>query len=305
MLKTLEPMLAQSRRDAFDDDRYLFEIKWDGTRAVSYIHERGHWRIRSRRGTWMESRYPELSELAALPAGTVIDGEIVVLEDGKPSFTRLQQRDNLSDPLRIEILSRRLPATYVPFDLLYLAGEDLTTQPLLERRRQLSELLQQFSSRHILHAEYVIGKGIRYFQHIEQARWEGVMAKRIDSPYSAGERSPDWLKIKVTQMDCFWVMGYVQRDQAQAVSALVVGERADGGWRYFAKVGSGFNEDQRHALYEHLSRLPEHDYGLKIDSAPVRWIAPRLRARIRYLELTQDKRLRSPVFECFVDDQSC
>lgn len=307
MLAPVEPMLAQARSEAFDSDRYLFEIKWDGTRAVCYTATGDkNWRIRNRRGLWIESRYPELAELTQLPADTVIDGEIVVLDDGKPNFPKLQQRDALSDPLRIELLSQRMPVTFVAFDLLYLEGEDLRALPLEQRRQKLQSLLQPLTFKHVLHSDFIIGQGIPYFAQIEKAQWEGIMAKRLGSSYQTGKRSDDWLKIKVTHMDVFWIMGYVQRENEPYVSALAVGEldEEQQQWRYFAKVGSGFNEQERQALYEHLSQLPEFEY--KVPDAPnaIRWIEPRLRARIKYLEITQDQHLRSPVFECFVHDQT-
>ncbi|MDH5327347.1 MAG: non-homologous end-joining DNA ligase [Gammaproteobacteria bacterium] len=304
MLDPIEPMLAQARAEAFDDDRYLFEIKWDGTRALCYTGNGDKtWRIRNRRGIWIETRYPELAELATLPADTIIDGEIVVLDNGQPSFPKLQQRDGLSDPLRIELLSQSMPVTFVAFDILALQGRDLRATPLQQRREQLKTLLQAHEFKHVLHSEYIIGKGIPYFAQIEKVQWEGVMAKRLNSTYQAGKRSDDWLKIKVSHMDDFWIMGYSQRDNKEPfVSALAVGTEENGQWRYFAKVGSGFNEAQRAALFEHLGQIPAHNYHLRDVPAEIRWIEPRLRARIKYLEITQDQRLRSPVFECFVND---
>jgi len=297
---TIAPMLAQSRPDAFDSNDYLFEIKWDGTRALAFIGDK--LKIQNRRLVNIQERYPELSELSQLPNETVIDGELVVLSDGKPSFEKLQQRDSLSDPLRIELLSERLPATFVAFDLLYLQGRPLLNQPLVKRREALLDLLRATSLRHVIHSDYITGNGIQYFEAIKRQHMEGIMAKRLDGLYLPGERSPSWLKIKVAECDVYWIVGYVAREDGSAISALLLAEQQDSQWQYRGKVGSGFNEQQRHALMEHLSQLPSYQYSLSGAPPQARWIIPRLRARIRYFEITKDLKLRSPVFEHFVTD---
>ena len=297
---TIAPMLAQSRPDAFDSDDYLFEIKWDGTRALAFITDTI--KIQNRRLISIQERYPELGELSLLPKQTVLDGEIIVLHNGKPSFAKLQQRDSLSDPLRIELSSQRLPATFVAFDLLYLRGQSLLKHPLLERRKLLQDLLHSTQLRHVIHSDYIVGKGVDYYQAIEQQQLEGIMAKRLDSLYLPGDRSSSWLKIKVTECDVYWIIGYIAREDGSAVSALLLGEQCNGRWIYRGKVGSGFNEPQRRALLEHLSQLPTHRYEVNDAPAQAHWITPRLRARIRYFEITKDLKLRSPVFEHFVAD---
>lgn len=297
---TIAPMLAQSRPDPFDSDEYLFEIKWDGTRALAFIGDQ--LKIQNRRLVCIQERYPELAELSRLPGQTVIDGELVVLCGGKPSFAKLQQRDSLSDPLRIQLSSERLPATFVAFDLLYLEGRALLSEPLIQRRRLLKDLAQSAGLPHLIHSDFITGNGIDYFKAIEGQQMEGIMAKRLDSRYLPGDRPASWLKIKVAQCDVYWIIGFTVRDDGSAVSALLLGERRDGRWQYRGKVGSGFNEPQRRALLEHLSQLPAQQYKFAGAPAPARWITPRLRARIRYFEMTKDMKLRSPVFEHFVAD---
>ncbi len=191
----VRPMLAQTA-EPFDSARHLFEIKWDGARCLAFIEPR-RMRLVSRRGLDVQQQYPELAGLSQLPAGTVLDGEVVVLEEGKPSLARLQQRAQLSNPARIEILSKRRPVTLMVFDLLYLRYKNVMAQPLIDRRGQVQELIERLGTPHLMAPSYVLEHGRHYFAEIERHGLEGVMAKRLDSAYSPGRRLPDWLKIKV------------------------------------------------------------------------------------------------------------
>ncbi len=197
----IRPMLAQAGQP-FDSDDHLFEIKWDGARCLAFI-EPQRVRLASRRG--LQMHYPELAGLSKLPAGTVLDAEVVVLEGGKPSLLRLQQRASLQDPTRIQILSKQRPVTLMVFDLLYLRYDSLMNNPLTDRRQRLEKLIEQLDDAQVLVPNYVLGCGKRYFAEIERHGLEGVMAKRLHSPYQAGRRCTDWLKIKVA--------GYPRRDR--------------------------------------------------------------------------------------------
>ncbi len=294
-------MLAQLAREPFDSERHLFEIKWDGTRAMLFLPGQGQMRLRNRRSARIDERYPEFKSFAELPGSAVLDGEIVVLADGKPSFAKLQQRDNQANPLRIEMLAKSLPATYVAFDLLYLDGRSVMAEPLQQRRERLVGLVKRHALSHLLVPDYLVGPGRRYFAAIEEQGLEGMMAKRLDSPYQPGVRSHDWLKIKVAKSGLFHVIGYVKRGDAAAVSALILGSATADGWQYRGKVGSGFSGPQRKAMYEHLSQLPPLE---RPPSGPkgATWVVARLQAKVRYLEETEGGRLRSPVFLGFLED---
>ncbi len=278
-------MLAELAREPFDSDDHLFEIKWDGTRALVFANQGVI--LQNRRLIKIQDRYPELmAALTSLPNGTLLDGEIVVLENGRPSFPKLQQRDAQYGSTRIEILSESLPATFVAFDCLYLKGTSLMGLPLFERKIRLAEVVTELSSHHVIYPDYIIGKGKDYFAAIEKAEIEGVMAKRIESHYLAGKRLNSWLKIKVSHTDAFSVIGYVKREGATAVSALALGRNVGGQWRYVGKVGSGFNEKQRVAMYEHLTQLKGLRSPPVVEGEQIYWIDAVLTARVRYLEIT-------------------
>src|SRR5689334_2367632 len=148
----IKPMLAETAERPFDSKDHLFEIKWDGIRCVAFVRDdKVH--LQNRRLSSMTARYPELQCLRAWPEGTVIDGEMVVLHDGKPSFQRLAQREHIGDSRRIELLGQRLPATLIAFDLLYENGQSIMREPLVERRKRLKTLATAFPCTHVVVAE--------------------------------------------------------------------------------------------------------------------------------------------------------
>lgn len=188
------PMLAQAAAP-FDSAAFLFEVKWDGSRALAFV-EGGGYRLLSRHGLDRSDRYPEFAGLAGLPAGTVLDGEVVVLRDGRPDCRRAQSREQTRAPLRIRLAAQTSPATYVVFDLLYEAYQPRLACPLEERRQRLRELVQAAAVPWLVFSEGVVGAGRVLFQEVCRRGLEGVVAKRRDSRYQPGRRTEAWRKIK-------------------------------------------------------------------------------------------------------------
>ncbi len=179
----------------FDSAEHLFEIKWDGTRVLAFV-EKGGCRLVNRHQADMTDRYPELEFLNDLPAGTVLDGEVVVLRQGKPNFRLLLSRNQARSPLKIQFLARILPVTYVVFDLLYERYESLLAQPLSTRRERLEKLIQGCAHPRLVFSQGVVGSGKAFFAEICHQGLEGMMAKRLDSRYRPGRRTGAWIKIK-------------------------------------------------------------------------------------------------------------
>jgi ATP-dependent DNA ligase len=187
-------MLAQEGTP-FDSPEHLFEIKWDGTRVLAFIDQSGY-RLVNRNRADVTDRYPELGFLATLPAGIVLDGEIVVLRQGKPDFRLLLSRNQTRAPLKIRSLARTFPATYVVFDLLYHRFESLLTLPLSMRRERLEKLMRRCVHPRLVFSQGVVGPGKAFFAEVCRLGLEGVMAKRITSHYRPGRRTGAWIKIK-------------------------------------------------------------------------------------------------------------
>jgi ATP-dependent DNA ligase len=196
--QVLNPMLAQKAEVPFDSEQHLFEIKWDGIRCLAFV-EGGRVRLQSRQLTEITGQFPELAGLSRLPSGTVLDGELVVFLDEKPSLESIQRRALLQNSSRIQHLSRMTPVTYLVFDLLFLRNTPLMAAPFSVRREALIKLYQQLAVPRLLLSEGLSRYGCQLFAQVMRLGLEGMMAKRLDAPYLPGKRSRHWLKIKPKQ----------------------------------------------------------------------------------------------------------
>ncbi|MFN0059646.1 MAG: non-homologous end-joining DNA ligase [Planctomycetota bacterium] len=293
----LSPMLAKSSTP-FDSSAHLFEIKWDGTRALAFIENR-QLRLRNRRHAVLDDRYPEFEFLARLPSGTVLDGEVVVLRGGRPQFTRLLAREQTRSQRRIAALARAEPATYVVFDQLYERGRAIIDAPLIERRRVLAETVKRCESPRLLFSDGVIETGCEYFAAACKQELEGVMAKRLDSRYVPGKRSAAWLKIKRVQRLVAVIIGFLAQGESD-LRSLLLATSEDGKLRYAGKVGSGLGAELRTELLEMLRSRPRPRCIIPVDARALRerprWVEPELYCTVNYLERTAQGELRGPSF---------
>jgi ATP-dependent DNA ligase len=180
----------------FDGPEYSFEVKWDGIRALAAVDAPG-WRLWGRERADYTARYPELDGLRRLPAGTLLDGELVAFApDGHPELPRLLRRHGLTDSWRIRQARRWCPVQYLLFDLLYHGGRCLLNEPLARRREELAALCAGLRLPEVLFSAGVIGTGTALYAAALAQGHEGVVAKRLASPYRPGRRSPAWRKIK-------------------------------------------------------------------------------------------------------------
>ena len=177
MSSILLPMLA-TRAEPFDSDDYLFEVKWDGVRALAAI-ENGRWRLWGRNGSDYTERYAELALLRRLSTGTVIDGELIVLQNGRADFPALLRRHQRCRSSTFVPMDQRMPVHYVVFDLLFEKGHSLLQPPLHERRERLRELLGRVGSHVVTYSEGVVGCGREFFAQVVARGHEGVMAKHL------------------------------------------------------------------------------------------------------------------------------
>ena len=194
MSQRLLPMLAVPSAP-FDSPEYLFEVKWDGVRALAACGPDGA--VWGRDAADYSARYPELAVLGRFPAGTVLDGELVRWgPEGLSNLGAILKRHQLTHPVRIEQASRSQPVCYVVFDLLYLRGRSLLGEPLQRRREALQELLQHLQERYVVFSEGLVGAGRAFFEAVVAQGHEGMMAKHRASRYRPGRRSASWRKIK-------------------------------------------------------------------------------------------------------------
>jgi DNA ligase D-like protein (predicted ligase)/DNA ligase D-like protein (predicted 3'-phosphoesterase) len=290
------PMLAQATQAPFNSKDWIFEIKWDGIRAISYVDD--ELSITSRNGKELKHNFPELGELKDLARNVVVDGEIVVVKDQKADFQAVLERTETTSQLDIEYLSRSSPATYVLFDILEKDGKTLTDLPLDERKRILKDSVRE--GKHVILSMFEEEDGESYYAAAIKRGIEGVMAKRKDSRYEPGARSGSWLKIKkLTSCDCV-IFGYTRGEgnRKSTFGALILGLYDAGKPAFVGKVGTGFSEEALELLTQAFSKLRVKEPTLPQVDVPeqVTWLNPILVCEIAYQSVTKDNRLRMPRF---------
>ena len=298
------PMLARVAPKPFSDTNWIFEIKWDGFRAIAYVEE--PYSLKSRNGKELKHNFPELEELNKLSGNVVVDGEIVVMREGKPDFQALLERGQAVSPNEIQKQAQRAPAIYVVFDILEKDGNPLTKLPLMERKKILKDSLKE--GKNVLLSDFIEEKGEAYYQLALDKGLEGVMAKKKESYYEEGLRTGSWLKIKkLRTCDCI-IFGYTKGadSREKTFGALLLGlYDKDGKPVYVGKVGTGFTQEMLGILTDKFEKL-------KTDVAPfkpevgdvVTWLEPKLVCEVIYQVVTRDIKLRMARFQRLREDKS-
>ncbi|HXF94658.1 MAG TPA: DNA ligase D [Gemmatimonadales bacterium] len=301
-----EPMLAETADAPFSRKGWVFEVKLDGYR-MRVIKEGGKARLLTRNGNDATAAFPELVRpVEALPYDDfILDGELVVLDDqGRPSFQRLQNRARVSGPAAIKRAAAETPATLYLFDLIAAEGHDTRPLPLERRKALLRKLLPEVGP--LRYSEHFATDGEALYQHAVRLGLEGIVAKKADSPYRSG-RSPNWLKIRADRTADFVVVGYTApRGSRGGFGALHLAWHDGGALVYAGRAGSGFTAAELRRVADELERLrrPGPPCGGPVPKGPEHtWTEPRLVAEVRYKEWTDDGLLRQPVFVRFRDDK--
>lgn len=304
-------MLALSIEKPFDDPDWLFEIKWDGYRAVAVI-QKGQTRLVSRNQNDLTNEFPELHDLATyLRVQTaVLDGEVVALDEkGRPSFSLMQQRTGLRGPHRRASRRTDLPILYYVFDLLYLDGYDLRRVSLEERKQILETIV--IPSGVMRYSDHYPGQGIALFEAARQKGLEGILAKRRTSCYEE-RRSREWLKIKITQtVDCV-IGGYIDPEGSrQHFGSLILGlYNQKRQLVHVGNAGTGFNQNTLKKVFDmlHARETKVSPFHGVVDLKKTHWVKPELVAEIKFSEWTHETsdgglKLRAPVFIGIRDDK--
>ncbi|MEO6469657.1 MAG: non-homologous end-joining DNA ligase [Acidimicrobiia bacterium] len=293
-------MLASAATELPPGDGWSYEMKWDGVRAIALVGPKTV-ELRSRTGNEITLRYPELQPLAQAlgPTTAVLDGEIVAIdEQGRSNFQRLQSRMHLRDPTAVARVASQVPVTFMIFDLLWFDGHQLTELAYADRRA----LLDRLGARGDAWDTPPSGlDGDLAFSTRARLGFEGIVAKRLDSQYESGRRSPSWRKVKHQHRQEFVVGGWVpgQGGRASRIGALLLGVYdADGALRYAGKVGTGFSDAELDRLGSELATRPSDtspftDRDLPRDS---QFVNPQMVVEVRFTEWTELQHLRHPSY---------
>lgn len=278
---------------------WAHEVKWDGMRVL-VEHADGRLRVWSRNQNDVSVSFPELQGLAAvLPEATLLDGEVVALGEGVPSFGALADRMHVRDATRAQRLAATNPVTLLAFDVLRVDGEDLLDRPLAERRERLLALgLDDVAWQ--VPPQY--DDGPMLLAAAEEQGLEGIVSKRLAAAYKPGRRSRDWLKFPIRPTASYVVGGFRwETGSTHRLGALLVGEPGPAGLRYRGRVGSGVSGRAGVLLAELLEPLrtttpPFAEEVPRVDRLGTEWVEPVLVVDVQYLRLTTDGRLRQPAY---------
>jgi len=289
-------MLATLIEKPFDKKGWLFEIKWDGYRALA--NKSTQISLLSRNQKSFNQRFPSIvNALKKIPGSFVLDGEIVAVDkNGKSSFQLLQNYH----------ISKQVLYYYV-FDILFLNGQDLKSIPLIERKKILKKLLKGRSTTQLKFGDYIEEKGVAFFREAKKKGLEGIIAKNGDSTYQS-RRSKEWLKIKTGLRQEVVIGGFTQpKGSRKCFGALLVGIYKNGLLIYAGRVGGGFDEKLLSSVYSQLQKITTSKCPFSQQLHPnavVTWVKPKLVCEVSFAEWTQDGIMRQPIFKGIRIDKS-
>lgn len=297
--KNIHPMLIGADGEPFDSPDYIYELKLDGERCVAYLNPREGTELRNKRNVKMLPKVPELAELhKQVKKRCILDGELLIIKDGKPNFAEIQRRSLMNNQFKIRLAARQFPATFVAFDCLYLDGEDITTHKLTNRKDALRKTIKEGGR--IALSRVVEGQGTEFYHLAEKHDLEGIVAKRKDSIYIQDKRTKDWIKIKNLKDDDFVVCGYIRKDNH--MTSIVLGQYQDGEMVYKGHVTLGVGGKP----FARIAEQPETDappFPVPVGNENAVWLRPELVCTVKFMERTASGGMRQPVFKGLRDEK--
>jgi bifunctional non-homologous end joining protein LigD len=291
----VKPMLATLVKQPFTDPDYVYEVKWDGYRIIA-IRDHGKVKLQSRGGEDYTKKYPSIAKaVQALETDCIIDGEVVyVNSEGKPDFDELQR-----------VNGQNAPIIYYAFDLLWINGEDLMKETLLQRKEQLEKLLS--SSKEIKFSDH-FEDGNLLFQQIQNIGLEGIVAKRKDSHYIQDDRSKKWLKVTTEKRQEFVIGGWVESEKRNTFRTLLFGSYEDGKLKWKGHAGGGYKEREMPKILNRLKEIEidnnPFDSDVEYSEGKPHWVKPQLVANIKFATTTRSGKIRKPaIFLGFREDK--
>ena len=282
----IKPQLATLKTKAPKGDLWLHEIKYDGYRIQVHLN-RGRKKVYTRNGLDWTKRFTEIAGALAIPGEAIIDGEVVVVHEGRTNFSELQAE---------LAAGRQGRLIYYAFDLLWRNG-DIRKLPQIERKQCLLDLLGENDVElPVLFSEHLIGDGQKMFEHAAKLNWEGIISKRADAPYRS-ERNESWLKIKAVQKGKFPVVGFIK--DPSGVAALYLGKQEGKDLVYMGKVGTGWSRAVSSQIRKQLDTVvsPKSNLTKAIKKPKATWVEPKFVADVEYRDTTSEGLLRASSFK--------
>jgi bifunctional non-homologous end joining protein LigD len=282
----IKPQLATLKAKAPKGEQWIHEIKYDGYRVQVHLNA-GRKKVFTRNGLDWTKRFTEIAGALAIPGQAIIDGEVVVVHEGRTNFSELQAE---------LAAGRQGRLVYYAFDLLWRNG-DLRKLPQIERKQLLLDLLGENDVElPVLYSEHLTGDGQEMFEHAAKLGWEGIISKRADAPYRS-ERTEAWLKIKTVMKGKFPVVGFIK--DPTGVAALYLGKREGKDLVYMGKVGTGWNRTTSNQIRKALDTVvsPKSKLSKPLKKPKATWVEPVFTADIEYRDITSEGLLRASSFK--------
>lgn len=302
--KMISPMLIGTEGAAFDSPDYIYELKLDGIRCLAYLDDSGV-ELRNKRNLRVAHIYPELAKIhKQVKTRCILDGELLVMKDGRPYFAEMQRRSLMSDHFKISLAAAKLPVSFTAFDILYLGDSPVNELPLMERKNLLASTVQE--SDRLAVSRYIEEQGTALYRLAEENGLEGIVGKRKNSLYYFGKRTHDWIKSKNLLDDDFVICGYIRKEKG--VVSLVLGQYGagmygDGILQYKGHVTSGVGgADFERIAAAPAGKNPPFQIVPKGNENAI-WLKNGLVGTVKYMEKTAFGGLRQPVFKGLRDDK--
>jgi len=283
----IKPQLATLKSEPPSGSQWIHEIKYDGYRVQVHTNA-GRKKVYTRNGLDWTKRFSSIAAALEMPGQAIVDGEVVVVHEGRANFSELQAE---------LAAGRQGRLVYYAFDLLWLDGRDLRKRPQLERKEILQEVFQTYAlEAPLLFSEHLTGDGREMFEHAVKLNWEGIVSKRTVAPYNS-QRGEAWVKIKSVQTGEFPVVGFVK--DPSGVAALYLGKREGEELRYMGKVGTGWNRTKSSQIRKALDTVvsPKSKLSKPLRKPKATWVEPVFSARIEYRDITSEGLLRASSFK--------
>ena len=282
----LKPMLLSEENKPFNSDDYIYEVKFDGIRAIIYIDD-NEIIIKSRNNTILNDIFPELINLKYITKkNCIFDGEIILMDKNKISFEKLKSRMNTKRKDKIVEYKNSLPVTFICFDIIY-ENKDLSSLPLIKRKK----ILNKYKDNDYFVKSRIYDNGIKLFNIITKQELEGIVAKKKDSKYYIGKRTEEWIKIKRLNESDYYICGYLEKEN---VVSLLLGEKVNNKYRFVSKVVLGKKREE----YKIIKKCKQtNNYLTDFNEEEYIYIIPALICSVTYLEKTNNNHLRHPIFK--------
>ena len=295
------PMLIGAETKPFDNDDYLFELKFDGVRCVAFLDKK-ETRLYNRRGIAITPKFPEFANIhKQAKKRCILDGELISLVEDKPSFHAILNRSLAKDKMGIAAGMQKHPALFVVFDIIYFAGKNLCQVPLLQRKAILAKSFTESSL--FSQSRFIEQRGTDFFALTKKQGLEGLIAKEINSLYYPGKRTKEWLKIKNLLEHEFVICGYILR--VDSVSSLILGQYDASGvllYRGHVAIGTKRAEYKQIRGHKKAKNPPFSSYPVGENKDAI-WLTPTLVCSIKFIEYGENGGLRQPVFQGLRDDK--